>query len=98
MTTYNANHILKLERLLDHMANAATSLSETREQVKMIQDIQNIMAEVRMCSLALAQPNANDGRFAKAAAVDRLVGIFEVNEQSMPTDEDYLADLGPCNK
>ena len=77
MTTYSADHILKLERLLDRMANATIGLSDSREQVQMVQDIQHIMSEVRVCSQVLNLPDeVTRPDSLKAKAIDRLAGIL----------------------
>jgi hypothetical protein len=97
MTTFTFERIIKLERTLDRMANAAVTLSDSREQVQSIRDIQYLMAEVRMCSEVLSMPDSQTREHSlKSKAVDRLIGVFEQN--AMPTDADYLAALGPCNK
>jgi hypothetical protein len=78
MTAYSADHILKLERMLDRMARATVSLSDSPEQVQMVQDIQFIMAEVRMCSQTLDLPDeVTRPDSLKSKAVDRLLGIFD---------------------
>jgi len=77
MTTYSADYILKLERMLDRMARATVSLSDSPEQVQMVQDIQYIMAEVRMCSQTLDLPDeVTRPNSLKAKAIDRLAGIL----------------------
>jgi hypothetical protein len=77
MTTYNADYILKLERMLDRMARATVSLSDNPEQVQMVQDIQYIMAEVRVCSQTLDLPDeVTRPNSLKARAIDRLAGIL----------------------
>ena len=77
MTTYSADHILKLERMLDRMARATVSLSDSPEQVQMVQDIQFIMAEVRVCSQTLDLPDeVTRPHSLKAKAIDRLAGIL----------------------
>jgi hypothetical protein len=94
MTTYNANYILELERLLDCMALSATSLLESREQVKMVRDIQHIMAEVRVCSQVLNLPDeVTRPDSLKAKAIDRLADIFEnYSQANKPTaGEIYLS-------
>lgn len=78
MTTYSHAYIVKLEETLSRIENALTTLSNDREQVKMVRHIQHILAEVRVCSSVLNLPDeVTQPDSLKAKAVDRLLGIFD---------------------
>jgi hypothetical protein len=66
------------------MANAAVTLSDSREQVQNIRDIQYLMGELRLCAEILALPDTITREHSlKSKAVDRLVRLFEQNKTSI---------------
>lgn len=84
MTTYTFDRIVKIERTLDRMANAAVTLSDSREQVQNIRDVQYLMGEIRLCAEILSLPDSITREHSlKSKAVDRLVGLFEQNVASI---------------
>jgi len=77
MTTYSHAYIVKLEETLSRIENALSTLSNDREQVKMVRHIQHILAEVRVCSGVLEMPDeVTRPDSLKAKAIDRLADLL----------------------
>ena len=74
---------------------AATMWGDQGDDKANAKHIAFIIGEMRLCAGIMASGSAND----RMDAIDRLARmIAEPATHSMPTDADYLAALGPCNK
>ena len=96
MLTFSFDELLQIERTLERVYNAVSSLAD-KETAQQLSLAKYIVAEVRHCSntLDVSDELLVNPEILKTAAVNRLVSMIK---QPMPTDADYLAALGPCNK